>query len=270
MDDMESVDKKENFYSSLRLTKYGLGVRATSFVSFLAWTGMILATLGLLFSAQLLVLPTFVLNLRQDQINRFSLICYTGGVLGALVSSSWLALHMVLRKRNVQRDFQSVQRILKAKCYISGGIEIIFNVVGIVAVFVFLAETQNYYELDSGLNVYGAVFVLILYLISSSCMIHGVRKDANSYINVYILFKIIYALAAFTFSVSSLSILSTSGIMCVLFVLSMMILFVLFVYCNGDLVVLYNVNHHSRSKMYIKNLEFINQAFREDDKKIQA
>ena len=257
---MDNSDNKDNFFSSLKLAKYGLGVRATSFVSFLAWTGVILSILGLLFSAQIIILAF---------TGPVSLIDYSiGGVLGALISSSWLALHLMLRKRNIQRDLHSIKRILKAKCFIFGGIEIISSVGGIVAVIFLLAESQNVLEMEYGLIFTG--FFFLLHLAFSCSMIHGVRKDINSCINAYILFKIIYALTVFILSVSINANSLSSGISCILFIFAMIILANLFLYCNGGLIVLYNINDHSTSNMYNKNLEFINQAFTDEKMKVQA
>jgi len=256
---MDNPDNKDNFYSSLKLAKYGLGVRATSFVSFLAWTGVIISLLGLLFSAQIV----FLVFTGPDRID-YSI----GGVLGVLISSTWLVLHLVLRKRNVQRDLHSIKRILKAKCFIFGGIEIISSIGGIVAVIVLLVESQKVLEMECGLIVSGLFF--LLHFAYSCSMIHGVRKDINSCINSYILFKIIYALTVFILSVSINANSLSSGMSCILFIFAMIILANLFLYCNGGLIVLYNIKDQSSSNMYNKNLEFINQAFTDEKMKIQA
>ena len=243
----------------MKLTKFGLGVRATCFVSFLAWTGVILSIVGLLFfSFQLISLITY----------GFSHQAYTGEFLGAFlfyISSAWLVLHLVLRKKNVQRDLNSIRRILKIKCFIIGGIEVILSIVGIVAVIILPAYHVNVLEMKFGLIVTGFFYLLLL---GFSCsMIHGVRKDLNSYLKASIFFKIFYSLMAFILlSVSEANAL-TSGISYVLFIRSFMIILAfLFVYSYGGVIVLYNINDRSTSNIYSsKDLEF-----KDENKKIQA
>ena len=253
------MDNMDNFYSSMKLTKFGLGVRATCFVSFLAWTGVILSIVGLLFfSFQLISLITY----------GFSHQAYTGEFLGAFlfyISSSWLVLHLVLRKKNVQRDLNSIRRILKIKCFIIGGIEIIVSIVGIVAVIGLLAAgTQNVFEMEFGLSVIG---IFLLLLAGSCSMIHGVRKDINSCINAYIIFNILYALilTVFIFSdtIKAYNILTSeiSFALCI---------YPVFLFDSiGGLIVLYNINDHSTSNMYNKNLVFISEAIKNEKMNIQ-
>ena len=242
------MDNMDNFYSSLKLAKFGLGVKATCFVSFLAWTGVILSIVGLLFSfLQIISLVTY----------GFSHQAYTGEFLGAFLfffSSSWLVLHLVLRKKNVQGDLHSIKRILKIKCFIIGGIEIILSIVGIVDVIVLLAYHGNVMEMKFGLILTG-FFYLLLFGFSCS-MIHGVRKDINNYLKASIFFKIFYALVFILLSVSEANAL-TSGISSVLF---------LFAYSYGGVIVLYNINYHSTSNIYSSK----DLAFKDENKQIQA
>ena len=250
------MDNEDNFYNSIKLTKYGL-----RFVSFLAWTGVIISTLGLLFSSYIIF---YSIPLLFASSGLHGLTGSTGGVLGVLISCLWLDLHLVLRKRNVQRDLNSIKRILKIKCFIIGGIEIILSILGIVAVIELLAGTQNVLKMEFGLSVIG---IFLLLLAFSCSMIHGVRKDINSCINAYIIFNILYALilTVFIFSdtIKANDIL-TSEISCALFI------FPVFLFdSTGGLIVLYNINDHFTSNMYNKNLVFINEAIKDEQINIQ-
>merc|ERR1711973_583777 len=252
-----TMDNKDNFYNSIKLTKNGL-----LFVSFLAWTGVIISILGLLFSSYI-IFCSIPLLLASSGLH--GVIGSTGGVSGVLISFLWLVLHLVLRKRNVQRDLNSIKRILKIKCFIIGGIEIILSILGIVAVIELLtAGTQNVLEMEFGLTVIG---IFLLLLAGSCSMIHGVRKDINSCINAYIIFNILYALilTVFIFSdtIKAYNILTSeiSFALCI---------FPVFLFnSTGGLIVLYNINDHSTSNMYNKNLVFINEAIQNEKMNIQ-
>merc|ERR1711997_1036337 len=160
---MEDRDE-ENFYSAMRLEKYGppgLKLKISGFVSFLAWTGMMVGVLGILFSAELFIHHTdtsspdypdrlfihhtdtsspdypdrlFIHSTETsspdypDRLSPFDsdwmAMSYVAGVVGMLSSAVWLALNLALRRRNLNKDFQGIKKILKIKCYITGAVEI--------------------------------------------------------------------------------------------------------------------------------------------------
>merc|ERR1712062_642819 len=189
----------ENFYTAMKLEKYGLGLKlkTSGFVSFLAWTGMMLGVLGILFSVEFFIHPSetispfYPVHPRQPALD-LDWMSYTVGVVGMFISAVWLALHLALRKRNVNKDFRGIQKILKIKCYISGTVEILFSIMGMVAAILMAIVTSGYQmpKEYSYINIIRGG-ICFLYLAFACCKIHGVRKDNNRCINPYIVFKLI-------------------------------------------------------------------------------
>ena len=113
-------------YNSMKLEKFGFRLKTSGFVSFLAWSGIMVGILGVLFSLELLIFPTDVVS--------YDFLFYIGGVVGILTSTAWIALNMALRIRNVNKDFRGIIQILKIKCCITGAFEIIFSIMGIIVI----------------------------------------------------------------------------------------------------------------------------------------
>ena len=276
---MENL-KEENFYSAMRLEKYGppgLKLKISGFVSFLAWTGMMAGVLGILFSAELFIHPTDTSSpYYPDRLSPFDydwmVMSYVVGVVGILSSAVWLALHLALRKRNLNKDFQGIKKILKIKCYITGAVEIIANIMGIIAVILMAILTDDEIQTEYSYS-YRSINILLvgsyfLYLVFACFKIHGVRKDNNRFINSYIVFKLILFVVFFAVGIFLLAFSSGSG--CLLFIFCMILLSFVYIYYLGALVVLYNFNHHCNSKTNYKNLAFTNQTFLDGNTKCQA
>merc|ERR1711874_471582 len=126
--------EEDHLYSAMELEKYGFGLKLkiSDFVSFLAWIGIMAGVLGILTSLELFILPSdpFVYHLwgRQPTFG----------------SSSPDVLFYALRKRNVNKDFRGIQKILKIKCYILGTVEILFSIMGMVAAILMAIVTSGY------------------------------------------------------------------------------------------------------------------------------
>jgi len=263
-------ENRENFYDSMKLDKYGFGLKTTGFVSFLAWTGIMTGILCFLFSVELLVLPTDIINFPNTQTEpEFNLFFYIGGIFGIFFSIIWFSLHLALRRANVEKDFQAIRKLLKIKSYITGGLEIIFSILGIAATTVALVVLDSMgREMAPVLLLNGILFIICLAL--SSCKVHGVRKNKNNLINAYIFFKITVGVSG-AMAMAFLLVQNISGTACVLFILGLLVSSFFFIYHIGDLVVLFNFNHHLNSKMYYNaNLEFTNQAFMDENVKMEA
>merc|ERR1712139_546403 len=130
----------------MKLEKYGFGLKLkiSDFVSFLAWTGIMAGLLVILFSLELFIFPTDTISYylqRTFGSSRSDVVFY---VLGVVTSAVWLALHLVLRKRNVNKEFRGIKKILKIKCYISGTFEILFSIMGMTATILIAIMTSGY------------------------------------------------------------------------------------------------------------------------------
>ena len=268
-DTMENRDE-ENFYTAMKLEKYGLGLKlkTSGFVSFLAWTGMMLGVLGILFSVEFFIHPSetispfYPVHPRQPALD-LDWMSYTVGVVGMFTSAVWLALHLALRKRNVDKDFQGIKKILKIKCYITGALEITTSLMGITVFAVLAVLTSEYPRIQ--LLREGILFI---FLVFACCKVHGVRKDNNRLINSYILFKLIIYVVFFAMGISLLVIFSGRG--CIPFIFGMFLVSFFYVYYLGALVVLYNFNYHCSSKTNYKNLAFTNQTSLDGNAKCPA
>jgi len=265
---MEEIEERnKSFYDSLKLVKYGFGLKATGFVSFLAWTGMTMGVLGLLSSVELLVLPTEIINF-TGTLNSFytqynhavSTPSYIGGIIGLLVSTFWFSLHLALRKRNVEKDHEAVKGLLKIKSYITSGIEITVSLLGMCNSIMALVEDP---QARSGQFLFQGG-VCAVYLILTSCQVHGVRSDRNSFIKPYIIFKLSFVVLG-AVSMAFLLAEHLSGTTCVLFLLGLLVSTFFFIFYIGDVIVIFNFNQHLLSKIDKENLDFVNQAFMDEN-----
>merc|ERR1711997_1355639 len=269
-DNKEKLEE-DQLYSAMKLEKYGfcLKLKISDFVSFLAWTGIMVGVLGILFSLELLILPTdtfpFYLQ-RTFGSSRSDVVFYVLGVVGLVTSAVWLALHLALRKRNVNKEFRGIKKILKMKCYISGTFEILFSIMGVTATILIAIMTSGYQmpREYSNINIIRGG-ICFLYLVFACCKIHGVRKDNNRYINTYIVFKLINFVVSFALGVYMLVTLQAftelSGTVWIIFIFLVILISFVFIYYMGAVVVLYNFNHHFNSETNYKTLAFTNQTF---------
>ena len=271
-DSMEKLEE-ENFYSALKLQKYGggLDLMISDFVSFLAWTGTMAGVLGILASLELFILlsDTFSYYLSGNQQTVF----YVLGVVALFTSVVWLALHLALRKRNVKKDFEGIKKILKIKCYITGTFEIISSTMGLMAAILMAITNSDYQTPMEYINIIQGV-ICFLYLVFASCKIHGVRKDNTRCINSYIVFKLINFVVlvalGISFLVAIMPHIGSPGTACILFIFGLILFSFVAIYYMGAVVVLLNFNHHSDSETNYKNLAFTNQVFWERNTKSQA
>jgi len=273
-DSREKLEEENNFYSALKLEKYGGGLKLkiSDFVSFLAWTGTMVGVLGILASLELFILPT-------DSFSNYlsghqpPVVFYVLGVVALFTSTVWLALHLTLRKRNVNNDFEGIKKILKIKCYITGTFEIVSSIMGLMASILVAMTISDYQMSLEYINIIEGV-ICFLYLVFASCKIHGVRKDNNRYINSYIIFKLInfvvFVALGISFLVALLPYIGLPGTACILFIFGLILFSFVVIYCMGAVVVLLNINLHVNSKTNYRNLAFTNQAFWDGNTKSQA
>ena len=248
---LESV----HFYRSMRLKKYGFGLETSGFVSFLAWTGMMFGVLGILFSLELFILPT-------DLVISYDFLFYIGGIVGILTSTSWLALSVVLRKRNGNKDFDGIRRILKIKCIITGSFEIILSILGIIVILL-TWNLPNWNRISVDVINWFCGLGFLLYFAFACFKIHGIRTDNNR----YIVFSLINFILCFALTVSvyiylcqKMYLILPFGTLWILFIFGVIFISFVFIYYIGPLVVLYDLNNHFDSKFYKENLTFIEQA----------
>jgi len=266
---MEEIEEKnKGFYDSLKLVKYGFGLKITGFVSFLAWTGMAMGVLGLLSSVELLVLPTDTINFTGTEFSFYTQFnhsvstigFYIGGITGLFISTFWLSLHFALRKRNVEKDHEAVKGLLKIKSYITSGLEITVSLLGMCTTIMAMVEHSQ----DRSGQFLFQGGVCAVYLVLSACKVHGVRRDRNSFIKPYILFKLSCAVLAVVSMVFLLE-EHLSGTSCVLFLLGLLVSTFFFIFYIGDVIVIFNFNQHLLTKMDKENLDFVNQAFMDEN-----
>ena len=231
-----------SFYRSMKLEKYGFKLKTSEFVSFLAWTGIMIGIVGILLSLELLIFPT-------DFVVSYDFLFYFGGIVGILTSTTWIALSLALRKRNVEKDFRGIIKILKIKCCLTGTFEIISSILGIAVSILIVVTTSDHQNWLWG-------FGFLLYLTFACCKIYGLRTDNNRYINSYIVFKMInfvlcVALGIFiyVYLCQNIYLVTSVGTLWILLIFGVIVISFLFIYYIGPVVALYNFNHHFDSKM---------------------
>ena len=233
-----------SFYRSMKLEKYGFKLKTSEFVSFLAWTGIMIGIVGILLSLELLIFPT-------DIVVSYDFLFYIGGILGIFTSTTWLWLSVALRKRNVNKDFRGIIQVLKIKCCITGAFEIIFSIMGIIVIILTaVLVTSDHLGWFCGLG-------FLAYLAFACCKIHGIRTEHNRYINAYIVFKMFNFVLSVTLGMfiyvylcQKNHLVLSVGTLWILLIFGLMVISCVFIYYMGPLVVLYNFNHHFDSKMY--------------------
>merc|ERR1711874_512205 len=196
MEQHDPLDKLEenNFYSALRLQKYGFGLKLkiSGFVSFLAWTGIMVSVLGIFFSLEL-ISDTEIIS---KYISYRTTTTIAVAVVGTLTSVVWMGIHLTLRKRNLDRDFEGIKKILKIKCYITGSLEIFFSTLGMMTILItfsdYIMAHHDYQMLSTQSMLFNIIqgAIVFLDLVLACCKIHGVRKDNNRFINAYLVFKL--------------------------------------------------------------------------------
>ena len=248
---MKHEEKLEpvHFYRSMKLEKYGLRLKTLGFVSFLAWSGMMFGILGILFSLELLILPT-------DLVMSYDFLFYIGGIVGIFTSTTWLGLSVALRKRNVNKDFRGIRRILKIKCFITGSLEIILSILGIIVSILTAVSVTSDRQIPLELSWFCGLGFLV-YLAFACLKIHGVRTDNNKYINSYIAFKMMnfvlcvsLGISVYIYLCQNIFIQLSVGTLWIIFIFALIVISFVFIYYIGPLVVLYNFNQHFDSKMY--------------------
>ena len=253
---MKHEEKLESFhfYRSLKLEKYGFGLKTSGFVSFLAWSGMMFGILGILIS--LIFTTDFDTSYdlffrRLDLVIPYNWLFYIGGIVGILTSTTWLGLSVALWDRNVNKDFQGIRRILQIQCFITGSFEIILSIMGIIVVILLTTPVvpiiQNWFC--------GLGFLLVF-----ACFkIHGVRTDNNRFIKSYMVFNMInfvLCVAVYIYLCQDIDIQLSFVTIWGLFTFGVIVFPFVFIYYMGPLVVLYNFNHHFDSNFYNVNLAF--------------
>ena len=147
------------------------------------------------------------------------------------------------RKRNINKDFQGIKKILKIKCYVTGDIEIIASVMGMIVSTIIFSKSSRH--LDHILTTdYQIQFIregsFFISLVFACFKIQGVRTDNSTVINSYIVFKLINFVFFFTLGI--LLLVSFSGRGCISFILGMILISFFYIYYLGALIVLYNFN----------------------------
>ena len=169
---------------------FGLKFKVSSFISFMAWTGMTFCVLMILASLALLTIPTDVKpSLPGGRYEENLPLFYTMYGLGAVLMASALPLlpmFYLLRKRNVEKDLEGVLQMLKIICYVQSGLELI------VLVFT---------PVPMAMGILAGVVLSIFFI---SMKIHGIRTRNPKYIKAFIISQyILFILGLFgTFIVS--------------------------------------------------------------------
>ena len=240
----KEMDSRENSYSSMRLQKYGCGLKITGFVSCLSWCGIISAI-----SAKFL-LVLFIRNLLANQESTWYQLNLFFGLLGLIFCYYWFYLHFCLRRRNMENNVKEIIRLLKLRCYITGGLEIILHIIIMIVNILAYYEYIDYeisilqmidYHIDYKITIWQMIFIIVCQIVSlifSIFKIYGVRKEQNGYINAYILFRLVIHV-----------ILTFYSIFFFFSFLNMIIIYVGFplfnlIFILGDVIVIYNLNDH--------------------------
>merc|ERR1712241_1171714 len=163
MEQHDPLDKLEenNFYSALRLQKYGFGLKLkiSTFVSFLAWTGILVSVLGIFFSLEL-ISDTEIISVSY----RTPTTTIAVAVVGTLTSVIWMGINLALRKRNLDRDFEGIKKILKIKCYITGSLEIFFSTLGSMTILMYIMAHHDYQMLSTQSMLFNIIQGAIVFL----------------------------------------------------------------------------------------------------------
>jgi len=269
---MEDENQRKMERGELKLTRFGLGFKLTSFTSFLGWTGMFLYTLLGLVALAMLTLPTDLKDFIRGNLgtayqeNIYEAIANLMRGIGAVmlfISIAFFILNFFLRKKNKEKNLRGVTIILTVICCIGAALQIlllsaniIFQLMVVGRVFTKLVFT--YHGIIS--LIYSMASIVFL-----SLLLHGIRTKQSCFIKPFLVFQ--YCMIAFILSaVIIVSIVFASMMQHFWMVLLGAFTFIFLMFCYtfdmGFYITLHSIILANEKKsQYKKNIAFVNDSY---------
>jgi len=196
---MDNQVSERRMQIRLSTSIFGVKFKVSSFISFMAWTGMTICVLMILASLALLTIPSDVKSTiegfrYQQNLPLFYTMYGLGAVLMAL-SLPLLTMYYLLRKRNVKKDVEGVMQMLKIICYVQSALE--------------LLTYFSFIPFEMWISI-GTIVLPVLSAIFTSLKIHGIRTRKPKYIKAFIIFQYtLYILALIGMFIGSIYLSAT-------------------------------------------------------------
>ena len=187
-----------------RLTKYSfLGLTVPGLTSILAWTGLVTSFIFTITSTDLLFVPLAVGSTKCHKYRSHSFVCgvfYGTGVPGLLINVGFFVFSYKLWMKVKNNDIIGMKTLVKIGCYIIASLEMVVAAALLLILPLYLmvdhVTIMTIYRYPiSHVHVGVCVFVIIigiLCLAFTSIMVYGLRKCNLRYINIYIVFKLVF------------------------------------------------------------------------------
>jgi len=174
----KEVDLEDNL-SGQSLTKYGFGLKLTSFTAMLGWVGMILSSMFGLGAITLFAALIDFERRGHGYCSRFHYhyryndwtVCglFAGfGTFFSLVSPVWFYLSFRLRKQVIENNLPGMTKTLKIICYIQATFSIL--VTGPLMVFPILKIVGIARRKTKFINIY-IIYTIIMSVLANLCLI---------------------------------------------------------------------------------------------------
>ena len=182
-----------------RLSRLGFGLNLFGFSNALAWIGIVASPLGFILSVTYWILPVRMWvdkiiwshhwsDPASELMSYIELAMELYCMVLPLLSIGWFLMCLFLRRRNLNKDVDGVEKIAKIVNYVSASLQLIIEVGWIIFSIVMLA-IENY-DLENWKWIFiGTSLVMLHPLCFSLALIHGVRKRRNDLVQAYILYR---------------------------------------------------------------------------------
>ena len=206
-------------------------------LSFLSWTGLTTASLGLVLSLDLFLL-TYILH-EDLSTTRLALVIPLTA-LYLTVNIALLIFSVKLRRLSDCQDIPQLKKLITVACYAKASLDLLICLVGIgysvseVVVYIPIFNIPRWLP-SLPLTVFGT------YLVFVTLMIHGTRKSKLVLIKLYLIFKIVIYIMFLVSCILFFSLLYPSGLVCLAFSNIFLVMTFYYLYSNGFVFVLYKL-----------------------------
>jgi len=260
---MEDENQRKMERGELKLTRFGLGFKLTSFTSFLGWTGMFLYTLLGLVALAMLTLPTDLKDFIRGNLgtayqeNIYEAIANLMRGIGAVmlfISIAFFILNFFLRKKNKEKNLRGVTIILTVICCIGAALQILLHSANIIIQLMVF----SYHGIIS-------LIISMASIVFLSLLLHGIRTKQSCFIKPCLVYQ--YCMIAFSLSaVIIVSIVFASMMQHFWMVLLGAFTFIFLMFCYtfdmGFYITLHSIILANEKKsQYKKNIAFVNDSY---------
>jgi len=171
----------------MKLTKYGFHLGLFGFSSVLSVLGIIFSIIGTIGGIVLFWVGTQVYDVHTPAAG---VTLYVIGAITLILMIPYIIMWIILKIITSKQDIPGIEKIGKIYSYVSGSLEIIGAIAGLIVFSIALIQAMSYRQPD--LLAIGYIIGSVIYLIFACLKIHGIRLEKNKLLGIYLGFR--YAL----------------------------------------------------------------------------